>query len=135
MLDEVGEIDTNIQVKLLRALGERSIERVGGNKPIPVDVRLVAATNRDLDEMVAEGTFREDLFYRLNVVKITMPPLRDRREDVVLLAQEFLREFAKENAKPCHEISNEALQSLISHDWPGNVRELRTAIEHGVGDE
>lgn len=132
VLDEVGEIEPNIQVKLLRALGERSIERVGGNKAIPIDVRLVAATNRNLDEMVAAGTFREDLFYRLNVVKIVMPPLRERREDIVLLAQEFLREFAKENGKPCHEISNEALQNLISYDWPGNVRELRTAIEHGV---
>jgi DNA-binding NtrC family response regulator len=132
MLDEIGEIDPETQVKLLRALGERTIERVGSNKPILVDVRLIAATNRNLEEMVAEGTFREDLFYRLNVVRITMPPLRDRPEDIPILAQEFLREFAEENGKPCPEIAAEAMQRLLAHDWPGNVRELRTAIEHGI---
>ncbi len=132
VLDEIGEIDSSVQVKLLRALGERTIERVGGNKPIPVDVRLVAATNRNLEEMVAEGTFREDLFNRLNVVRITIPPLRDHPEDIPILAQEFLREFARENGKACPEIAPEAMQRLVAHRWPGNVRELRTAIEHGI---
>ena len=132
VLDEIGEIDSNIQVKLLRALGEKTIERVGGNKPIPVDVRLIAATNRNLEEMVAEGTFREDLYYRLNVIRITMPPLRDRPEDIPILAQEFLREYSEENGKACLEVAPEAMQRLVAHRWPGNVRELRTAIEHGV---
>ncbi|MFV1994198.1 MAG: sigma-54-dependent transcriptional regulator [Verrucomicrobiales bacterium] len=131
-LDEVGEIDLGAQVKLLRALGERTIQRVGGNASIPVDVRVVAATNRSLKGMVAEGAFREDLYYRLNVVVITMPPLRERKEDIVLLAQEFLREFVEENAKSCREFSSEAMARLTAYDWPGNVRELRTAIEHGV---
>ena len=120
------------QVKLLRALGERSIQRVGGNAVIPVDVRVLAATNRDLERMVANGNFREDLYYRLNVVKIVMPPLRERREDVVLLADAFLKELAEENGKQVKELSPEALQKLIQYSWPGNVRELRTAIEHGV---
>ncbi len=131
-LDEVGEIDPGTQVKLLRALGERTIERVGGNTPIAVDVRVIAATNRNLEELVAEGKFREDLFYRLHVVRIMMPPLRARKDDVVLLAQVFLKEFAEENSKKVDAISDEAMQCLQNHDWPGNVRELRTAIEHGV---
>ncbi|HWL52662.1 MAG TPA: sigma-54 dependent transcriptional regulator [Chthoniobacteraceae bacterium] len=132
-LDEIGEIDANIQVKVLRVLGEeRSFERVGGNTPIKVDVRLVAATNRQLEKMVAEGTFREDLYYRLNVVKITLPPLRERMEDVPLLFNAFLKQFAKENGKPFRELTAEAANALLSYDWPGNIRELRTAIEHGV---
>jgi len=131
-LDEIGEIDKSTQVKLLRALGERTIERLGSNQPVKVDVRVIAATNRDLEELVEEGEFREDLFFRLNVVKITMPPLRDRKEDVVLLADAFLKEFAEENGKPVRELTSEAINRLIDYDWPGNVRELRTAIEHGV---
>ncbi|MBP84787.1 MAG: transcriptional regulator [Verrucomicrobiales bacterium] len=131
-LDEIGEIDLNTQVKLLRAIGERTIERIGSNKPIKVDVRVVAATNKDLSEMVKEGTFRNDLFFRLNVVTIQMPPLRDRKEDIVLLADTFLKEFTEENNKEEMELSQEALQLLLDYDWPGNVRELRTAIEHGV---
>jgi two-component system response regulator AtoC len=131
-LDEIGEIDAGTQVKLLRALGERTIERVGGNESIPVDVRVLAATNKNLGEQVAAGEFREDLYYRLNVVQITMPPLRARREDIVLLAQAFLKEFAEENGKPFRELSADAMQALTQYDWPGNVRELRTAIEHGV---
>ncbi|MDB6134627.1 MAG: fis bacterial regulatory protein hth signature [Verrucomicrobiales bacterium] len=131
-LDELGEIDQSTQVKLLRALGERTIERVGGNNPVKVDVRVVAATNKDLASMVAEAKFREDLYFRLNVVNIRMPPLRERKEDIPVLAQAFLIELAKENHKPVREITGEALQALMAYNWPGNVRELRTAIEHGV---
>jgi len=131
-LDEIGEIDLNTQVKLLRALGERTIERLGSNKSLKVDVRVVAATNRDLAEMVREGTFRDDLYYRLKVVSIHMPPLRDRKEDIVLLVDAFLKEFAEENGKPPMDLTADALQLLLAYDWPGNVRELRTAIEHGV---
>ncbi|MEQ1839345.1 MAG: sigma-54 dependent transcriptional regulator [Verrucomicrobiales bacterium] len=131
-LDEIGEIDLNTQVKLLRAIGERTIERLGSNKPIKVDVRVVAATNKDLSGMVREGTFRDDLFFRLNVVSVMMPPLRDRKEDIVLLVDAFLREFTEENRKSPMELTTEAVQALLDYDWPGNVRELRTVIEHGV---
>ncbi len=131
-LDELGEIDAAIQVKLLRALGERTIERVGGNSTIKVDVRVIAATNKDLAGMVADGKFREDLYFRLNVVNIHMPPLRERKEDIPGLANAFLRELAKENNKPMREIGPETMQALTAYDWPGNVRELRTAIEHGI---
>jgi len=132
LLDEIGEIDEATQVKLLRVLGERAFERVGGNKKIEVDVRLVTATNKDLAQMVQEGTFREDLFYRIKVVSIDLPPLRERREDIPLLARHFLEEFARENQKTGLTFSKEAEQCLLAHDWPGNVRELRTAVEHGV---
>ena len=131
-LDEIGEIDATVQVKLLRALGERVIERVGGNTSIPIDVRLVAATNRDLAAMVAEGKFREDLYYRLKVVGLKMPPLRDRPDDILLLAQAFLTEFSRENGKPERPLSSETRDALLHYPWPGNVRELRTAIEHAV---
>jgi two-component system, NtrC family, response regulator AtoC len=131
-LDEIGEIDAATQVKLLRVLGERSFERVGGNKRIEVDVRLVCATNKKLEEMVKAGDFREDLYYRINVVKIEMPPLRERREDIALLAKVFLEEFGKENKKQGLRFSVAAEEALVRHDWPGNVRELRTAVEHGV---
>ncbi|MDH4408766.1 MAG: sigma-54 dependent transcriptional regulator [Verrucomicrobiales bacterium] len=131
-LDEIGEIDLNTQVKLLRAIGERTIERLGSNKPLKVDVRVVAATNKDLSEMVREGTFRDDLFFRLNVVSIAMPPLRSRKEDIVLLVDAFLKEFAEENGKAPMELTAEAMQWLLDYEWPGNVRELRTVIEHGV---
>jgi two-component system response regulator AtoC len=131
-LDEIGEIDTSTQVKLLRALGERTIERVGGNQSIKVDVRLLTATNKDIGKLVESGEFREDLFYRLNVVRITLPPLRERVEDIALLANAFLKELAEENGKPIHEISHEVMRAFSDHRWPGNVRELRTAIEHGV---
>ncbi len=131
-LDEIGEIDLGTQVKLLRALGERTIERLGSNKPIKIDVRVIAATNKDLAELVGEGKFRDDLYFRLNVVKITMPPLRRRKEDIVLMANAFLGEFAEENGKPVRELTSDAMQRLIDYDWPGNVRQLRTAIEHGV---
>lgn len=131
-LDEIGEIDEATQVKLLRALSERTIERVGSNEPITVDVRVIAATNQNLRALVDAGRFREDLFFRLNVVSIEMPPLRNRSEDIALLTNAFLKEFAQENGRPLKPLSDAALQCLTTHDWPGNVRELRTAIEHGV---
>ena len=131
-LDEIGEIDPATQVKILRVLGERVFERVGGNKPIAADVRLLAATNRDLARMVADGKFREDLYFRLNVVQLHMPPLRDRQEDIPLIARHFLKEAARENEKPFRELTGDAMKCLIACEWPGNVRELRAAIEHGV---
>lgn len=131
-LDEIGEIDAQTQVKLLRALSERTIERVGSNTPIQVDVRIIAATNRSLAGLVEEGTFREDLYFRLNVLGIVMPPLRARREDIVLLANSFLSEFAQENGRPEKPLTEAAMNCLLSYGWPGNVRELRTAIEHAV---
>lgn len=131
-LDEIGEIDSTTQVKLLRVLSERSLERVGSNLPIKVDVRVIAATNKNLRELVEAGKFREDLYFRLDVVKIQMPPLRDRREDIILLANSFLQEFAKENDRLVKPLTDEAIARLQDYAWPGNVRELRTAIEHGV---
>src|SRR5882757_4782898 len=131
-LDEIGEIDATIQVKLLRFLGERTFERVGSNKTLTADVRLIAATNKNLEELVRAGKFREDLFFRLRVVEINLPPLRERAGDIPLLAQKFLREFAKENEKPVNDFTADTLQLLMNHNWPGNVRELRTAIEHAV---
>ncbi|MEI6176205.1 MAG: sigma 54-interacting transcriptional regulator, partial [Verrucomicrobiota bacterium] len=122
----------DLQTRLLRVLSERTIERVGSNTPIKVDVRVIAATNKKLRELVDRGDFREDLYFRLNVVKIDMPPLRIRREDIVLLANRFLQEFAKENDRPFKPLSDAALDLLLAYPWPGNVRELRTAIEHGV---
>ena len=131
-LDEIGEIDPSLQVKLLRFLGERTFERVGSNKTLTADVRLVTATNRNLEQSVKEGTFREDLFFRLRVVEIVLPPLRDRASDIPLLAQTFLREFARENNKAVNEFTPETLEALMRYSWPGNVRELRTGIEHAV---
>ena len=131
-LDEIGEIDAATQVKLLRALGERTIERVGGNKTIEVDVRLVAATHRNLEALVREGKFREDLFFRIRVVQIHLPPLRERPEDIPILAEHFRQEYARENERGNLSFSPAAMQTLLAHRWPGNVRELRTAIEHGV---
>ena len=131
-LDEIGEIDASVQVKLLRALGEHTIERVGGSKPIKVDVRVVAATNKDLAKLVEEGKFREDLYWRLRVVTIHMPPLRERKSDIAILADHFLKEMAQANGKPVKPLGEDALPALMNYDWPGNVRELRTAVEHGV---
>ena len=131
-LDEIGEIDQTLQVKLLRFLGERTFERVGSNKTISSDVRLITATNKNLEDLVKVGTFREDLFFRLRVVEILMPSLRERAADIPLLAQNFLREFASENKKNVNGILPEAVAALLNHSWPGNVRELRTAIEHAV---
>src|SRR6266566_3941665 len=132
-LDEVAEIDLSIQVKLLRVMSEgRAFERVGGNQTLRADVRVIAATNKNLEKLVREGKFRDDLFFRLNVVRITMPPLRDRKEDIPLLVRGFLRHFSKANEKPVLDITADAMNTLLAYDWPGNVRELRTTIEHGV---
>ena len=131
-LDEVSEIDPAIQVKLLRVLEERAFERVGGVKTLNVDVRLIAATNRDLKNLVSEGKFRDDLFYRLSVVTIVLPPLRERREDIPLLVNKFLKQSATENNKDVREITQEAVNVLMAYDWPGNVRELRNTIEQIV---
>ena len=131
-LDEIGEIDATIQIKLLRFLGERTFERVGSNKTLTADVRLITATNKNLEEQVKAGRFREDLFFRLRVVEIVMPPLRERAGDIPLLAQSFLRELAAENGKPAKDFTTDVMESLINYSWPGNVRELRTAIEHAV---
>jgi len=131
-LDEVSEIPLPTQVKLLRFLQERTFERVGGNETLKVDVRIIAASNRDLKRQVAEGKFREDLYYRLNVVSVEIPPLRDRKGDVPTLAAFFLRRYAEENGKKLDGFSDEALAALIEHDWPGNVRELENAIERAA---
>ena len=131
-LDEIGEVDETTQVKLLRFLGERSFERVGGNKTLSADVRVVAATNKNLKKLVGIGEFREDLYFRLNVVELWAPPLRDRLNDVPLLALNFLSEFAIENTKAITDFTAEALEAMIRYNWPGNVRELRTAVEHAV---
>ena len=131
-LDEIGEVDASTQVKLLRALGEQTIERVGGSKPIKVDVRVVAATNKDLAKMVEEGKFREDLYWRLRVVTIQMPPLRTRKADIPILAEHFLKELSAANGKTFKALGEDALPALMNYDWPGNVRELRAAIEHGI---
>jgi DNA-binding NtrC family response regulator len=130
--DEVSELEPALQVKLLRVLEERAFERVGASKTIEVDVRLVAATNRNLKKLVGEGKFRDDLFYRLSVVTIHLPPLRERRDDVPLLVKAFLDEFNRENHKSVREISPEAMNVLLAYDWPGNVRELRNAVEQMV---
>jgi DNA-binding NtrC family response regulator len=131
-LDEIGEIDASTQIKLLRFLGERTFERVGSNKTLTADVRLVAATNKNLEKLVKAGSFREDLFFRICVVPINLPPLRERPEDIPLLAQAFLKEFAVENHKSVAGLTNEVQGLLLTYSWPGNVRELRTAIEHAV---
>jgi two-component system, NtrC family, response regulator AtoC len=131
-LDEIGEIDATIQVKLLRFLGERTFERLGSTKTFSADVRLIAATNKRLEDLVKAGTFREDLYYRLNVVRLELPPLRERRADVPLLAHAFVRESARENGKPVREITADAMDKIIAYPWPGNVRELRSAIERAV---
>ena len=119
-------------MKLLRFLGEHSFERVGSNKTIKSDVRIIAATNRNLYEMVKKGTFREDLYYRLRVVEINLPPLREKKIDIPLLAANFIKEFAIKNGKVVTGINDEAMEYLLKYDWPGNVRELRTTIEHAV---
>jgi two-component system response regulator AtoC len=131
-LDEIGEIDAATQVKLLRALGEQTIQRVGSNQSIKVDVRVVAATNKNLEALVREGKFRDDLFYRLDVVPIHLPPLRERREDIPLLMNAFIQEFAGQNHKRITGLSADAQEILLRYEWPGNVRELRATIERAV---
>jgi DNA-binding NtrC family response regulator len=131
LLDEIGELDPAVQVKLLRAIQERVIERVGGGRAIPVDLRIVAATHRDLEREVAEGRFRQDLFFRISVIPLRMPPLRDRGEDIRLLADHCLTRHAEELGRELR-FSSEVAEALRRHDWPGNVRELENAIEHGA---
>jgi two-component system NtrC family response regulator/two-component system response regulator HydG len=131
-LDEIGDISATVQVKLLRFLEEREFERVGGNKTFKVDVRIIAATHRDLRKKIEDGSFREDLFYRLNVVEISIPSLRERTGDIPLLADHFLRKYAEANGKPIAGISDDAMALLLRHSWPGNVRELENAIERAV---
>ena len=131
-LDEIGELDPAVQAKLLRALQERTIERVGSHEPIEVDARFVAATNRNLERDVAEGRFRKDLFYRIHVVPIALPPLRERREDIPLLADAFLEKLATEAGEPRAELERTTRAALERHAWPGNVRELQNALEHAV---
>jgi DNA-binding NtrC family response regulator len=131
-LDEIGDMPSSLQVKLLRVLQERTFERVGGTRPIRADIRIIAATNRDLDATVKEGRFREDLFYRLNVVRILLPPLRQRREDIALLARHFVARYAAETKRPVQALAPAALDALMAYDWPGNVRELANMIERAV---
>ena len=131
-LDEIGDISEVLQSKLLRFLQEREFERVGGAELIPVDIRIIAATNRDLVVAVREGRFRENLYYRIKVVPITLPPLRDRKEDIPELVQYFIHRFARESKRDIRRISDEALARLVSYDWPGNVRELANVIERAV---
>lgn len=131
-LDEVAEMSSSSQVKLLRVLQEGEFERVGGTRTIAVDVRLVAATNQDLERLVAQGDFREDLYYRLNVIPVALPPLRERPEDIPLLAAHFVQLFAQKNRKVLHGITDEALDALSTHRWPGNVRELENTLERAV---
>ena len=131
-LDEIGEIDQNLQIKLLRVLQERKFERVGGEETIETDVRLVAATNKDLKSEIEKGNFREDLYFRLNVVNIEVPPLRERKDDIPLLVTSFLNEFAVENNKPVPTIDDKARACIFAYDWPGNVRELRNCMESAM---
>lgn len=131
-LDEIGEIDAATQVKLLRVLGERTVQRVGSNQTLPVDVRVITATNKNLENLVKEGKFREDLFFRLNVVPIHLPPLRERTEDIPLLADSFIKEYSRQNHKKVVGLTADAQDALLRYGWPGNVRELRTAMEYGV---
>jgi DNA-binding NtrC family response regulator len=131
-IDEVASMSLPLQAKLLRALQEREVERVGESKPVKFDIRVIAATNTDLRKLVKEGTFREDLFYRLNVIPVTLPPLRQRREDIPLLAQHFVRKSCRDNGLPPKTISQDALRVLMAHEWPGNIRQFENAIEHAV---
>lgn len=131
-LDEVGEMPIETQVKLLRVLQEREIDRIGGRSPIKIDVRVIAATNRNLEKEVAESRFRMDLYYRLNVFPVTLPPLRERKEDIPLLAMYFLKRFATQNKKNIADISSAAMEQLLKYDWPGNIRELENQVERAV---
>lgn len=131
-LDEISEVSHGLQVKLLRAIQEREVIPVGGREPLRFDVRLIAATNRLLEDEVKKGTFREDLFYRINVITIPLPPLRDRKEDVPLLVNHFLQKYAQRLGKPSVKILRETMQALVNYDWPGNVRELENMIERAV---
>jgi two-component system NtrC family response regulator len=132
LLDEIGEMKPALQAKLLRVLESREFSRLGGTKPITVDVRVIAATNRNLDEAVARGEFRQDLYYRLKVISLQMPALREQREDIPLLARHYLQQIAEEYTKPVQQLADDAAAVLARYDWPGNVRELRNVIERLV---
>ena len=131
-LDDIDDVPLGMQVKLLRALQNREVERVGGTRTIPVNVRVITGTKRDLKQMVAEGKFREDLYYRLNVLPVVLPPLRDRREDIPLLAAHFLRAHARRYGKDLADFESPAMQAMLDHPWPGNIRELDHVIERAV---
>jgi DNA-binding NtrC family response regulator len=132
LLDEISEMNTFLQAKILRILQENEVDRIGGSRPIPIDVRVIATTNRDLAAWVEKGEFREDLYYRLNVINITLPPLRDRPGDIELLAHHFFRKFAAENGNPVRAIAEEAMAWLRAQEWRGNVRELKNSLERAV---
>jgi DNA-binding NtrC family response regulator len=132
MLDEIGDVPPSIQVKLLRVLQEREFERLGSNKTLHTDVRVIAATNQDLRAALEQGTFREDLYYRLNVVPISIPPLRERRDDIPFLAEHFVRSIGAENGRPAHSLTDAAIKKLADYHWPGNVRELQNVIERAL---
>ncbi|HTM48153.1 MAG TPA: sigma-54 dependent transcriptional regulator [Bryobacteraceae bacterium] len=132
MLDEIGDVPPSIQVKLLRVLQEREFERLGSNKTLHTDVRVIAATNQDLRAALEQGTFREDLYYRLNVVPISIPPLRERRDDIPFLAEHFVRSIGAENGRPAHSLTDAAIKKLTDYHWPGNVRELQNVIERAL---
>lgn len=131
-LDEIGELPMFLQKKLLRFLQEKEIQKIGSTQRIKVDVRVISATNRDLEKSIKEGAFREDLYWRLNVVRINLPPLRERKEDIPLLVNHFLNKFSKENNKPIPQLEPEVMESLLNYDWPGNIRELANVIERAV---
>lgn len=132
LLDEISEMDLRLQSKLLRALQERVIDRVGGKQPVPVNIRVLATSNRDLTTLVRAGEFREDLLYRLNVVNLRIPPLRERKDDLAALARHFIDKYAKANGRPARQLSPEALTQILAHAWPGNVRELENAMHRAV---
>ena len=134
-LDEIGEMPLDLQVKLLRVLQSKRFYKVGGNDPIEVDVRVIAATHRDLEQMIADGLFREDLYYRLNVIPIDLPPLRSRKEDIMLLADTFIKKYNAVNGKNIQGIADDVKQLFLEYDWPGNVRELENVIEYGISFE
>src|SRR5439155_16516090 len=134
-LDEIGEMSPVMQVKLLRVLQERRYRRVGGLEELQADIRVIAATNQDLSRLIAEGRFREDLYYRINVIPLTLPPLRERREDIPLLAEHFLAKYSEQMGKQLAGVSHDAMELLVAHEWPGNIRELENVIERAVALE
>jgi DNA-binding NtrC family response regulator len=131
-LDEISEMDINLQAKLLRAIQEKEIDRIGSNKPIKVDIRLVATTNRDLEKEVKAGTFRQDLYYRLNVINLILPPLRERKNDIPRLSEFFIKRYADANGVPVRPLSEAALDKLLNYAWPGNIRELENVMHRAV---